>query len=146
MRLTKRRRDHRPVMNMTPMIDIVFLLIIFFMVGTRFTELSEAEHEMPLEVPTVSQAGALTQAPAKRVVNVTRDGTITLDRRIVTLDELKTELARAIGEYPRLGVIVRGDANGRFQSVASVLGACREAGVSEMGISVRVAARETEIH
>jgi biopolymer transport protein ExbD len=46
--------DEQPTLNLTPMIDIVFLLIIFFMVGTKFTEL---ERKMALEVPQVGDAG-----------------------------------------------------------------------------------------
>ena len=85
--------------------------------------------------------GAMTAAPEKKVVNVYRDGQITLDRQIVTLQQLTTRLAAARGEYQDLGVLVRGDAEGPFQNVASVLSACRQAGISDMGISVRIAQR-----
>jgi biopolymer transport protein ExbD len=131
--------DDQPSLNMTPMIDIVFLLIIFFMVGTKFTEL---ERKIGLKVPEISENGALTAAPEKKVVNVYRDGHLTLDRDIVTLAELTQRLVDARAEYPELGVLVRGDAEGPFQNVASVLGACRQAGVHEMGISVKMARRE----
>ena len=131
--------DDQPSLNMTPMIDIVFLLIIFFMVGTKFTEL---ERKIGLKVPEISENGALTAAPEKKVVNVYRDGHLTLDRDIVTLTELTQRLVDARAEYPELGVLVRGDAEGPFQNVASVLGACRQAGVHEMGISVKMARRE----
>ena len=58
----KIQRDDQTSINLTPMIDIVFLLIIFFMVSTKFTELSEAEVErdISLHVPTVTNAHALT--------------------------------------------------------------------------------------
>ncbi|MCA9248827.1 MAG: biopolymer transporter ExbD, partial [Planctomycetales bacterium] len=79
------QRDEQPQLNMTPMIDIVFLIIIFFMVGTKFTEL---ERKIGLQVPEVSDVAAMTPAPEKRVVNVYRDGQITLDRQEVSLLEL----------------------------------------------------------
>ena len=135
----KTQQDEPLSLNMTPMIDIVFLLIIFFMVGTQFVEL---ERNMKLEVPQVSDLRALTPTPARQVVNVYQDGTIMLDNQQVTLDELKTRLSRARTDYKELGVVVRGDAGGRFQNVASVLAACRNAGISDMGISVRLASRE----
>jgi biopolymer transport protein ExbD len=131
--------DEQPSLNLTPMIDVVFLLIIFFMVGTKFTEL---ERKIALQVPQVSDVGALTRAPEKRVINVYRDGRIALDRQAVTLQQLTAELVAARGQYAQLGVIVRGDAEGPFQNVASVLGACRTAGISEMGISVRLARKD----
>ena len=85
-------------LNMTPMIDIVFLLIIFFMVGTKFTEL---ERKIGLKVPEISENGALTAAPEKKVVNVYRDGHLTLDRDIVTLAELTQPQGTALDSARR---------------------------------------------
>ena len=136
----KTHLDEQPTLNLTPMIDIVFLLIIFFMVGTKFSEL---ERKIGLEVPSVVDSGTLTAAPAKRVVNVYRDGTLTLDRENVTLAQLTENLAAAQRQYSDLGVLIRGDATGQFQRVAEVLNACKQAGIAELGISVRLASKES---
>ena len=130
----KTHLDEQPVLNMTPMIDIVFLLIIFFMVGTKFTEM---EKKIDLTVPDVVDRGTLTAAPARRIVNVYRDGTITLDREEVTLDEMTRRLAHARGQYSDLGVLVRADHKGEVGPVARVLGACVQAGIQRTAISVR---------
>ena len=61
------RREMR--INMTPMIDVVFLLIIFFMVATKFTEL---ERNIDLEVPQVAAAGDTQSPPQPRTVAVER--------------------------------------------------------------------------
>ena len=66
----KTHNDEQPSLNLTPMIDVVFLLIIFFMVGSQYSEL---ERSIELEVPRVTDSGALTAAPEKRVVNVFSD-------------------------------------------------------------------------
>ncbi len=126
--------QEEPTLNLTPMIDIVFLLIIFFMVGTKFAEM---ERQIKLEVPRVAQFAALTAAPEKRVINVYGDGTIMMDRQAVTLEQLTKRLRNAGSDYPDLGIIVRGDATGPLQNVTSVLGACRDAGISDMGIAVQ---------
>lgn len=126
--------DEQPTLNLTPMIDIVFLLIIFFMVGTTFTQ---AERDLELQVPEVRNAGALTDAPAKRVINVYRDGRVTLDRQSVTLSQLTSRLHAAREQYPQLGVHVRGDAKALHQRVTEVLCACKRAGIKELGISVK---------
>lgn len=131
----KTHQDEAPTLNLTPMIDVLFLLIIFFMAGTKFTDW---ESRLNLKLPQVSQDGALAPAPEKRVVNVYQDGRITFDRDFVTMNELTQRLTAAKREYGGLGVVVRGDAEGAFQHVASVLGACRDAGITDMGISVRV--------
>jgi len=135
----KTHLDEQPSLNLTPMIDIVFLLIIFFMVGTKFTEL---ERTIGLRVPEVADKGALTATPQRKVVNVFKDGTITLDRTPVTLDALTSQLADARSQYEDLGVLVRGDAGGEFQGVALVLNACKQAGVRDLGISVRLQRQE----
>jgi biopolymer transport protein ExbD len=135
----KTQLDDQPGLNMTPMMDVIFLLLIFFLVGTK---LSESERKIGLEVPSVTENGALTAAPAKRIVNVYRDGSITLDRKPITREELVSVLAAAQKQYSDLGVLVRGDADGPFQNVAEVLNACKKAGIAELGISVRLASAE----
>ena len=132
----KTHMDEQPELNLTPMIDIVFLLIIFFMVSTKVSEL---ERKIALDVPKISNTEALSPAPRKRVVNILRDGRILLDQEEVTVEELVRRLQLQRQTDDRMGVIVRGDADGSFQNVATVLGACRQAGVSDMGISVRPA-------
>ncbi len=132
--------DEEPTLNLTPMIDVVFLLIIFFMVGTKFSEL---ERKIGLRVPEVTNVESLTDAPEQRVVGVYRDGQITLDGRpIASLDELTAKLADARNQYDDLGVLVRGDGEGSFQRVAEVLNACKQAQIRTLGISVRLASRE----
>ena len=135
----KTHQEDIPAINLTPMIDIVFQLIIFFMVCARFTDL---EQSVDLKVPQVSDVAALTPAPQKRVIDVYRDGRIDLDRQPLTLPQLTQSLASAHRQYDELGVVVRGDAQGPFQNVAAVLTACRQAGISEINISVRVATKE----
>ena len=131
--------DEPPTINMIPMIDMMFNLIIFFLVGTEFATL---ERNITLRVPEVVDKGALTTAPERRVVNVFRDGTITLDEKQVTLDQLTKRLTAARAQYSDLGVLVRGDGQGVFQRVAEVLNACKQAGIQELGITVRLISPE----
>lgn len=131
----KTNQDELPSINLTPMLDIVFNLIIFFVVGTRFVG---AESKLPVQVPAVSEAGKLAPAVEKYVVNVYRDGKVSLNDRFLTTGQLCQELTAVRTRCPGLSVIVRGDGEGSFQNVASVLNACRQAGVADMGISVRL--------
>jgi biopolymer transport protein ExbD len=130
----KTHLDDEPTLNLTAMLDVMFLLIIFFMLGTRFVD---NERKIGLRVPEVVDRGALTAAPARKEVNVYRDGAVTLDKNPVTLEELTTRLAAARRQYNELGVLVRGDARGEFQNVAAVLTACKQAGIQDLGITVR---------
>ncbi len=131
----KTHLDDEPTLNLTAMLDVMFLLIIFFMLGTKFVD---AERKIALRVPEVVDRGALTAAPARRIVNVYRDGSVTLDRAPVTLPELTNRLSSAREQYSDLGVLVRGDAEGEFRNVATVLNACKQAGIQDLGITVRL--------
>jgi biopolymer transport protein ExbD len=136
----KTHQDDLPAINLTPMIDIVFNLIIFFMVSTRFTEM---ERKVDLAVPKVADSKALAEIPKSRTINIYRDGKITLDGAAVTLRELTDQLAAVQRQHGHQNVVVRGDADGPFQNVAAVFSACQRAGISEMGISVRIASGPT---
>jgi len=137
----KTQHDDQPTLNLTPMIDVVFLLIIFFMVATQF---SERECDIELELPEVASASALTSAPKQRVVAVRENGQITLDHDEVTLAELTRRLTAARREYPHTSVVIRGDAACAFQHVAAALAACKEANISDLGITVRIAGKRPE--
>ncbi|MCH2115872.1 MAG: biopolymer transporter ExbD [Pirellulales bacterium] len=132
----KTQQDEHPTLNLTPMIDVVFLLIIFFMVATSF---SKMEHDIDLELPEVAAAAAMTSAPKQRVVSVHADGAVALDGEAMALEELTQRLSQARSEYPELSVVIRGDATCAFQHVAESLAACKDAKISELGVTVRVA-------
>ena len=125
--------DPEPSMNLIPMIDVMLQLLIFFMLGTKFVEM---ERNIELEVPRVVDAAPLSAAPERKIVNVYRDGEVTLDGKAVTLDELQQHLANGRRQYGDLGVLVRGDSQGAFQPVADVLNVCKQAGIAELGIAV----------
>lgn len=131
--------DEMPTLNLTSMIDVLFLLIIFFMVGTKFVE---SEREIQLKLPQVKPGQALTAAPEKKVISVYQDGHITLDRKDVSVEELIERLGAARSQYRALGVLVRGDGATPFQRIADVLGACKQAGIADLGISVEMANAE----
>jgi biopolymer transport protein ExbD len=130
-------KDDPPVMNMIPMIDIMFNLIIFLMVGTEF---ATSERNIALQLPEVVDKGALTAAPEPMVVNVFGDGSITLGDEKVSLGGLTGRLTEARAQYSDLGVLVRGDGRVQYAAVAEVLNACKQAGVRELAIAVRLAA------
>jgi biopolymer transport protein ExbD len=121
------------------MIDVVFLLIIFFMLGTKFTEL---ERKLELRIPEVACAETVVPPPDPRVISVYRDGTVTLDRRRITLEELPSELSAARREFPALSVLIRGDSQVPFQRIAEVLSSCKQAQIVNVAVAVRPTEQE----
>jgi len=128
-----------PTLNLTPMIDIVFLLIIFFMVGTKFTEI---EQELEVSIPQIASGATIVTETQQCVIAVFHDGRVSVDDDVIEIHELEKNLHQRVSDGADLHVIIRGDAEGAFQNVANVLSACRRAGVNDLGISVRMASRE----
>jgi len=140
----KTHLDDEPTLNLTAMLDVMFLLIIFFMLGTKFVE--DEERNIKLNVPVVVDSrGMLVRGPARRVVNLDRQGNITLgndtQQTSLYLQELTAQLAVAQRKYQEervdLGVLVRSDSENKVQRVAEVLTACKEAGIKDLNLTVR---------
>ena len=132
----KVQRDEQAQINLTPMIDVVFLLIIFFMVATKFTEV---ERNIELKLPQVAEDGTSTPPNRPLVVVVSADGTVRLDSDIVSLAALTDELSQATRQSADVQVVVHGDAHCDFQHVAAAMAACRAGGVTQLGITVEAA-------
>jgi biopolymer transport protein ExbD len=119
-------------LNLTPMIDVVFLLIIFFLVGSTF---SEAERQFDVQVPSVAAAKPLTAPPDQLVISISRDGRMALGKKAVTLDQLITDLTQARERYADQAVVIRGDGEGKYQLVADVLSACHKAQIRNFSVA-----------
>jgi biopolymer transport protein ExbD len=123
-------------MNMTPMIDIVFLLIIFFM---TVTQVSEANKER-LKLPKLE--GSQDQKRTTLTINVSQDGELRVFRRRVTIAGIVAmvtdELNRLNGETSRLAVVVRADERGTSQMVNEVVTALAKLGINQVRIAVEV--------
>lgn len=119
-------------LNLTPMIDVVFLLIIFFLVGSTF---SEAERQFDVQVPTVSSAQPLTAPPDQLVININREGLIALGKETMTIEQLTKALKAASDRYADQSVVIRGDGEGKYQLVADVLAACHKAQIRNFSVA-----------
>ncbi|MEQ9408324.1 MAG: biopolymer transporter ExbD [Fuerstiella sp.] len=121
-----------PQLNLTPMIDIVFLLIIFFMVGTRF---SEIEQQYDVELPTATAIEPMTSRPDSIVLNVTRGGEVTIGGEVVTLAELQQRLEAARKAWAEQSVLIRGDGAGMYQAIVDVMDTCHKAQIHRFSLA-----------
>jgi biopolymer transport protein ExbD len=124
-----------PQLNLTPMIDVVIQLVIFFMVGTEFVD---SERKIDIALPLVSQAAPLTETPDEIVVNVTKEGEISIGAKTVSAVELKQQLEEAKRRYARQAVVIRGDMECIYQQVMSVVDICKQAGIENLQVATRV--------
>lgn len=123
-----------PTINLTSMLDVVLLLVYFFMVGAQF---SSDERQYDIQLPTVSEALPLTEQPDEIVVNITAAGVITISNQVLDLAGLEGALTRARENYPNQTVVIRGAGEGRYQSVMDVMATCRKAGIRSISLAHR---------
>ncbi|MDA1040196.1 MAG: biopolymer transporter ExbD [Planctomycetota bacterium] len=116
-------------LELTPMIDVVFLLMIFFLVASK---LEEADRIIDVVLPKASAAKPLTTQPREFVINIDRDGAYYAGARPVTLQELSALLIQAAADNPgRQQVIVRADENTLHRFVVGAMNACVQAGIED---------------
>ena len=131
---TGRQKSEDATINLTPMIDVVFLLVIFFLVGSEF---SEAESKIPVNVPTSGQMQAITRGPDELLVEIAVDNSVSLNGETMPLDSLTTQLKQFHTNYPDAKAIVRGEASGSLQRTVEVLQVVRRSGIENIGISTK---------
>ncbi|REJ76509.1 MAG: biopolymer transporter ExbD [Planctomycetota bacterium] len=124
-----------PSLNLTPMIDVVLQLVIFFLVGTEFIK---TERQYEVDLPEVTEAQPLTNLPDELVVNITRDGRFFLGRKGLSAEELQGELRAAADRYADQSVVIRADGSGPYQHVMTALNICHRAGISNIQLANRV--------
>jgi biopolymer transport protein ExbD len=115
--------------NLTPMIDMVFLLLIFFLVATRF---EEEERSLDVNLPQASEAMPVSARPRELFVNVDVQGRYFLGARQVNAQELESQLRQAATNNPgRQTVVIRADRHCHWQSVVNVVNLCLKAGIRD---------------
>ncbi len=120
-------------LGLTPLIDIVFLLLIFFLVATRF---AEEEREMDVLLPEASEAQPLTSKPRELFINIDHEGRYYVTGRIVTLDELQPILNAAYVNNPgRASVVIRADRRCRWEYVVAAMNACNRAKIRDYRVT-----------
>jgi biopolymer transport protein ExbD len=118
-------------LNLAPMIDVVFLLLIFFMVATTF---AQQEKEMSLDLPTAETGDEAQSTPEEIVINLMTDGRMRIAGEDVDEEALEALLVRAARSNAETPVTIRGDRDVVLQRVVMVMDACRRAGLTDIGI------------
>jgi biopolymer transport protein ExbD len=116
-------------LELTPMIDVVFLLMIFFLVASK---LDEADRSIDVILPQASAAKPLTSKPREFVINIDREGNYFAGARPERLEDLQQLLRQSAADNPqRQTVIVRADENTAHKFVVGAMDACVQAGIED---------------
>ncbi len=113
-------------MQLAPMIDIVFLLLIFFIVTWQFTK---SETELSVSVPTAQEGAEPERQMSEIVINILADGAIRIEGTTVDLDQLLEKLKPIAAAFENQPVRIRGDGGVEYQRIVEVIDTCQKAGI-----------------
>lgn len=122
-------QDEESDINLTPMLDVVFIMLIFFIVTATFikqpgTDVLRPEAETAEQKPTVSVLVAINSV-----------GEIWIDKKHVDVAAVGAMIERLHNENPRGGLVLQADRKAKYQKVKAVLDAARRVGLTEVSIS-----------
>ena len=114
---------------MTPMIDMVFLLLVFFM---TVSTLARADKQVPLDLPESSQSDVPEDLSDRGTISLDAAGQIYLGASALGLQAMQTEIKAALQVNPQLRIQVRADEQTPYRDIKKVLSACAEVGAYEV--------------
>ncbi len=121
-------------LNLTPLIDVVFLLLIFFLVATKF---AEEERELDIPLPEASEARPLISQPSELFVNIDATGRYIVRGQQLDLPRLQEVLVQAWNANPdRVSVVIRADRRCVWDAVVAAINACLRANIRDYKATV----------
>ena len=117
---------------MAPLIDIVFLTLIFFMVTSVYSTL---ESEVDITLPTAATAEMDDRMQGEIYINLRADGSIVLNERVVSVTDLQDVLKRVAAYFPGGAVIIRGDTQAHLGQAIAILDACKQADIQNVSFA-----------
>ncbi len=135
------RERSRPVLPLAAMVDVLFLLLIFFMTASVFRE---AEAQIEIDVPEAATAQPADTRTDQITVNITADNRVYLGEREVAIDRLVGEMQRLVDEAQIKAVVVRGDKGSDWGLGVKVMDLAQQAGIEEVSAATVRPAEELE--
>jgi len=126
MKFRNNQAEQPAELELAPMIDVVFLLLIFFVASWQFARF---ERDDKVKVPEADEIDKHARKAGEIIINVRSGGEVFLNGAQVNSTELLTKLKRIAENYPSQAVILRGDGGVDFLHIISVLDQVKEAGI-----------------
>ncbi len=125
---TKETNELYDDINVTPMLDLAYVLLVVFIILT-----TAAVQGIRVHAP-VTQAADNLGKPQTRAITITADGAVYLDAYPVSLDQLRASLAQYRAANPNLPVVLKGDSAAQYQKVMEVLEVVKSLDITEIGL------------
>jgi len=124
-----RREEQAQAIDLTPMLDVVFIMLIFFIVTAVFIK-------MPgIDVDRTAAASGVDKKPAM-LVAISSDNQIWIDRNVVEREAVRLNLVRLLADNPGGGLVIQADNESALEMVALVTDAARELGIVDVSVSI----------
>ncbi len=127
---TKRGHGTMNELNITPLLDLVFVLLVIFIITTP-----QLVNNLEINLPSGKKPPADHKPKPPTRINVSAAGQITLDDAVVTVPELKDKLAQLKSDNPELGVVVNGSDDVDYQVMVNVMDTLRQLDITKMGLA-----------
>jgi len=127
MRLDTKHADEDIEVDMSPMIDMVFLLLIFFIVASVVID-----EKVQIKIPKAAYAKVPEDTTGRLVVSVNKDDKMFVGPMPVTLDQLQEQLAIEIEADPNLRILIRAGSEVKYKTNEKIMMACAEVGASDL--------------
>jgi biopolymer transport protein ExbD len=106
--------------------DIIFLMLFFFITTSVF---SQWEYEINITLPSAQSGKVPDRLPGEIIINITRDGRVSVNQQDLTLDALRARLDRLARYFPGQPVVLRADKETRYEDLIKVVDTCRKADI-----------------
>lgn len=126
MNFLSRKGQALPEFQFTAMIDVVFLLLCFFITTSVF---SQWEMEVDVVLPSAQSSQMPDRLPGEVIINLSKNGTITINQKVFSVAELKTRLERLAKLFPGQPVIIRADKDSKTSELIGIVDTCRLADI-----------------
>lgn len=130
----RRRRAALDELNLTPLLDVIFNLVFFFVVATQ---IKASNHLLDMKLPASSSGTEARELPRVPIVGIAADGSLTLDGRAMPAEEIGAELARRRTEQSVEQVLLDADQAATMQHLITATDVIRNAGIRTVSPRVR---------
>ena len=126
MNFRKKNRGSLPGFQMAAMMDVIFLLLCFFITTSVF---SQWEYKIDIKLPSARSGKPPDRLPGEVIINIAKDGRTSINEQDLTLDVLQTRLERLARVFPGQPVSLRADRDTRYEDLIKVVDICRLADI-----------------
>ncbi len=134
MNFRKNIKSHAPVVQMASLMDVVFLLLCFFVASSVY---SQWETEVSIALPTAKSATVPGRMPGEIILNLNPKGEVSVNGQQLTLAEVTERLTRIAKLYPGQPVVIRADKRAAYEKLMGLIDACRAADVWNFSLATQ---------